>query len=83
MGAGWYIPEPMARTKARLQHSPISVIIADDHPVALHGLEQVLRRNDIDVLASCNNGYSALEAIRKLKELSSNLGDGKGQAAAV
>ncbi len=46
---------------------PISVVIADDHPVVLHGLEQVLRSNNIDVLASCDNGYAALAAIRQFE----------------
>ena len=46
--------------------SGISVVIADRHPVVLHGLMSLLGSgNDFDVVASCLNGTSCLEAIRK------------------
>jgi DNA-binding NarL/FixJ family response regulator len=48
------------------QSSPISIVVADDHPVVLHGLVDVLRSNaDMKVVAVCSDGTTALEAIRK------------------
>jgi two-component system nitrate/nitrite response regulator NarL len=48
------------------QSSPISIVVADDHPVVLHGLADVLRSNaDMKVVAVCSDGTTALEAIRK------------------
>jgi DNA-binding NarL/FixJ family response regulator len=48
------------------QSSPISIVLADDHPVVLHGLADVLRSNaDMKVVAVCSDGTTALEAIRK------------------
>ena len=44
----------------------ISIVVADDHPVVLHGLADVLRSNpDMNVVALCSDGATALEAIRK------------------
>jgi DNA-binding NarL/FixJ family response regulator len=44
----------------------ISIVVADDHPIVLQGLADVLRSNsDMKVVASCSDGASALEAIRK------------------
>jgi two-component system nitrate/nitrite response regulator NarL len=48
------------------QRRSISIVVADDHPVVLHGLADVLRANsDINVVAVCSDGATALEAIRK------------------
>jgi two-component system nitrate/nitrite response regulator NarL len=48
------------------QNSPISILVADDHPVVLHGLADVLRSNaDMNVVALCSDGATALEAIRR------------------
>ena len=48
------------------QPHPISIVVADDHPVVLHGVADVLRFNsDINVVAVCSDGATALEAIRK------------------
>jgi RNA polymerase sigma factor (sigma-70 family) len=48
------------------QRRSISIVVADDHPVVLHGLADVLRANsDMNVVAVCSDGATALEAIRK------------------
>jgi DNA-binding NarL/FixJ family response regulator len=45
----------------------ISVILADDHPVVLHGVAGILRaQSDMNILAACSDGAQAVEAIRKL-----------------
>ena len=45
---------------------PVSVILADDHPVVLEGLAQLLEREgDIRVLERCTSGTAALEAIQR------------------
>src|SRR5881275_3436713 len=50
----------------RTQSCSISVVVADDHPIVLHGLADVLRSNaDLKVVAVCSDGATALEAIRK------------------
>ena len=41
----------------------ISIIIADDHPIMLNGLQQELQQAGYDVLATATNGTSALEVI--------------------
>ncbi len=44
-----------------------SVVIADRHPVFLHGLSQVLRAQpDFQILACCSDGMGCVEAIRSL-----------------
>ncbi len=44
----------------------IRLILADDHPIVLHGLEQLFSRSpEFDVVASCKDGDEALAAIRK------------------
>lgn len=45
---------------------PISLVLADDHPAILNGLEYVFsRETDMVVLASCTNGEDALQAVRR------------------
>jgi two-component system, NarL family, nitrate/nitrite response regulator NarL len=45
----------------------VSIVLADDHPVVLQGVEAILRAEpSIAVLASCPDGLTALEAIRDL-----------------
>jgi DNA-binding NarL/FixJ family response regulator len=47
-------------TRARL-------VLADDHPIVLHGLEQLFERQpDFEVVRCCSDGSSALEAVREL-----------------
>jgi DNA-binding NarL/FixJ family response regulator len=44
---------------------PISIVLADDHPVVLHGLASILRSQpDINVVALCGDGIAAAKAIR-------------------
>lgn len=46
----------------------IRLIIADDHPIVLDGLEQVLRLEpDLSVVARCTSGRSAVRAVLKQK----------------
>ena len=45
---------------------PISVVLADDHPLVLDALENVFRlQEDIVVLARCADGVEALRAVRE------------------
>ena len=44
-----------------------TIVIADRHPVFLHGLSQVLgEQADFRILACCSDGMSCVEAIRSL-----------------
>ncbi len=44
---------------------PITLVIADDHPLVIAGLESILKNEqDFEVLASCNNGLTALQAVQ-------------------
>src|SRR5262245_16009313 len=50
-----------------MNHRSIKLVIAEDHPVVLHGLVSLLNSQpDFQVLAACENGATALEAIFKL-----------------
>src|SRR5262245_30315550 len=45
----------------------ISVLIVDDHPAILLGVETILRdQNDINVVGTCDDGLTAISAVRKL-----------------
>ncbi len=45
---------------------PIRLVLADDHPLILDGLESLIRTEaDFQVLARCVNGVEALQAVRK------------------
>jgi two-component system nitrate/nitrite response regulator NarL len=45
---------------------PISIVVADDHPAVLHGVTDILKSNsDMNVVARCIDGATALDAIRK------------------
>jgi RNA polymerase sigma factor (sigma-70 family) len=45
----------------------ISIVLADDHPVVLHGVADILRAQaDMKVLATCGDGTTAVHAIREL-----------------
>jgi two-component system, NarL family, nitrate/nitrite response regulator NarL len=46
--------------------NPISIVVADDHPVVLHGVAGILRtQGDMNILAACSDGASAANAIRQ------------------
>ena len=45
---------------------PITLVLADEHPLILIGLEQVFaREQDLRVLARCTNGQETLQATRR------------------
>ncbi len=45
---------------------PIGLVLADDHPIVLDGLEKVLsQERDVKVLARCRDGEETLSAVRK------------------
>src|SRR6516225_6512498 len=46
---------------------PISIVLADDHPVVLHGMASILRAQpDFNVVALCGDGIAAAKSIRTL-----------------
>ena len=50
-----------------MPESPITLILVDDHPIILHGLQRLFEREpDFEVLRSCLSGGEALEAVRAL-----------------
>ena len=45
-----------------------TLVLADDHPIILEGLEQLFKRDkDFQVLATCTNGADAVAAVRQHK----------------
>lgn len=45
-----------------------TLVLADDHPIILEGLEQLFgRHKDFQVVATCNTGDDAIEAVRSHK----------------
>jgi two-component system, NarL family, nitrate/nitrite response regulator NarL len=52
------------RSKPRVKRLPITVVIADDHPVVVEGLASILAaHSDFALRASCLDGCSAVRAI--------------------
>jgi DNA-binding NarL/FixJ family response regulator len=52
--------------KANSDRRHMSVVIADDHPIVLAGLETLLRREpDISVVDRCTDGVETVRAVRK------------------
>jgi DNA-binding NarL/FixJ family response regulator len=48
--------------------TPIRLVLADDHPIVLDGLEQLFAvEGDFQVLARCRDGEETLEAVRRLR----------------
>jgi DNA-binding NarL/FixJ family response regulator len=44
----------------------IRLVLADDHPIVLHGLQQLFERHaDFDVVSCCETGNAALDAVRQ------------------
>ncbi|MBX3743735.1 MAG: response regulator transcription factor [Verrucomicrobiae bacterium] len=49
-------------------NSPIRIVLADDHPILCHALQQLLaRETDIDVIAEAHDGDAALTLARTLQ----------------
>lgn len=47
---------------------PIRVVLADDHQIVLHGLQQLFERHDdFEVVAACRDGQSAAAAVESLQ----------------
>jgi DNA-binding NarL/FixJ family response regulator len=47
---------------------PIRLVLADDHPIVLDGLENLFRlESDLRVVARCVNGEECLEAVRRFQ----------------
>jgi two-component system, NarL family, nitrate/nitrite response regulator NarL len=47
---------------------PIRLVLADDHPLILHGLDLFLRREpDFEVLACCQEGNETLRVVHQLR----------------
>ena len=47
------------------QPSPIRLVVVDDHPIVLEGLERLFRlEGDLEIVARCVNAREALEAVR-------------------
>ena len=47
---------------------PIRLVIADDHPIVLQGLQKLFESHqDFEVLRSCEDGEKALAAVRSLR----------------
>lgn len=48
-----------------MRDAPIRVVVVDDHPIVLEGLERLFRREgDIEIVARCVNAREALDAVR-------------------
>jgi two-component system, NarL family, nitrate/nitrite response regulator NarL len=44
---------------------PIKLVLVDDHPIILHGLQRLFEREaDFEVVRCCNGGNEALDAVR-------------------
>ena len=53
-------------SRSNNERGRISVLIADDHPIVLAGLESLLQReSDISVIGHCSDGVEALRAVTK------------------
>lgn len=51
-----------------MTEAPITVLIADDHPIFQRGLQQIIEADaNLKVVAAVNNGEEALISLRKLK----------------
>ena len=48
--------------------TPIRIVLVDDHPIVLHGLQQLFAgQDDCSVVATCADGSAAVEAVRNLR----------------
>jgi DNA-binding NarL/FixJ family response regulator len=56
----------MASNQGPYGRQPVSVVVADDHPAVLYGINEILRAQpDISVVAACGAGESATAAIKQ------------------
>src|SRR6185436_10774325 len=47
---------------------PIRVVLVDDHPIVLHGLQQLFeRQDDFEVVSCCADGAAAVDAVEQLR----------------
>src|SRR5436309_14418294 len=63
-------PARAGRARGRDARTPmaISLVLADDHPIVLDGLENLFRlEQDFEVVARCPDGEEALRAVRRHK----------------
>ena len=45
--------------------TPIRLVVVDDHPIVLEGLERLFRlEGDLEIVARCVNAGEAMEAVR-------------------
>ena len=59
-------PSRLSRCTPRSGQESISLVIADDHPIVLAGLESLLQREgDMNVVARCTDGVEAIRAVVK------------------
>lgn len=55
-----------SRRGAPCPDMPIRLVLADDHPVVLHGLEALLRLEPgFEIVGRCTDGVEALETVRR------------------
>ena len=48
-----------------MNRAPIRLVLADDHPIVLHGLQQLFARHgDFSVVATCADGAAAVDAVK-------------------
>jgi DNA-binding NarL/FixJ family response regulator len=56
----------VAPNQGQCGQRPVSVVVADDHPVVLHGIDEILRAQpDINIVAACSAGRAATAAIQQ------------------
>ena len=57
-----------ARPGLRNQKAPIRLVVIDDHPVVLKGLEALFGAEpDLDLVAACSRGRDGLEAVKRYR----------------
>jgi DNA-binding NarL/FixJ family response regulator len=62
-GCAWRSSFP---SSARGHAVPLKLVLADDHPIVLDGLEQLFRaQKDVTVVARCQDGVETLRAVRQ------------------